>query len=74
MWQTIKDIEKEIEVYNARVGEACKALSKLVNGYLDYGEHKCREAKRTALESEIKTVKQIIVYAKEAIDRQSSIN
>jgi len=62
MWQTIQDIEDEIKDLNARGSKAWNALQALA-----FKDHKKREAKRRELESEVKAVKQMIIYAKEAI-------
>ena len=67
MWSTIKDLEEEIEEYNAKIEKAKRAMDKLPKGFIDFKKHKKRTAKKTQLKSEIRTARQIIIYAKEAI-------
>jgi hypothetical protein len=68
MWETTEDLEAELEVYYARLEKAGKGLDGLPQGFIDYKEHKKRKTKESQLNSEILTVRQIIVYIKEAID------
>ena len=68
MWRTIEDLKDELEAYRQRGSKAWNELQKIPTDFVDYPVYKKRQVKKRALESEIDTVKRIMVYIKEAID------
>jgi len=71
MWETVKDLKNEIAEHNAKIMKFLADKQKLPEGFIEFKAHVRREAKKRELDSSIKTVKQIIVYAEEALAREA---
>jgi hypothetical protein len=68
MWQTKDDLKSEILAYIKRLEVAESEIHRLPTNFVEYKEYKKRQAKKSQLNAEILTVRQIILYAKEAYD------
>ena len=64
---TNEDIRKDIMGFEERIRKAQNKLDMIPNGYLQYNEHRKREAARQAYADEIAHVKRLIGYAREAL-------
>lgn len=65
---TKSDIEKDIKGFEDRIATAQNKLDQLPTGSLPYHESKKRKHQRRKFKAEIKHVKKLISYAKEAIN------
>ena len=64
---TKEEIQQDIEAYNQRLEGARLKLSALPDGVSDWKQRKKVQASRRALESEIANVRQILLYAADAL-------